>query len=253
MKDYFIIDAFTFYNEFDLLEARLSILRNVVDVHLLVEGDKTFQGKAKPFYYFDKSSCYEKLYYGSAKLPQQATPWMREATQRQFILDYAKCIESNGKPVIVLLSDADEIPHPDAIRNLMTMHQEELIRGKVIGFHQDCYYYYSNLLTSFKWIGTKAQMLDHILNIQAVRDSRTSINMEPYGWHFSYLGGIDMVQDKIKSFSHAEYNSPAILNAVHDKIKMCKDLFGRKVSMTFIDKNCIPKEVWHLAKDDTLE
>ncbi|MGN1154116.1 MAG: hypothetical protein ACI4S3_08810 [Candidatus Gastranaerophilaceae bacterium] len=35
------------------------------------------------------------------------------------------------------------------------------------------------------------------------------------GWHFSYLGGIDSIVNKIKSFSHQEYNKAKYLDKTH--------------------------------------
>ena len=39
-----IYDCFIFNNEIDLLELRLSILDDVVDKFVIIEGDKTFSG-----------------------------------------------------------------------------------------------------------------------------------------------------------------------------------------------------------------
>ena len=42
-----IYDCFIFNNEVDLLELRLSILDDVVDKFVIIEGDKTFSGNYK--------------------------------------------------------------------------------------------------------------------------------------------------------------------------------------------------------------
>lgn len=46
-----IFDAFSFYNELDLLEIRLHELSDVVDFFVLVEATRTHSGRFKPLYY----------------------------------------------------------------------------------------------------------------------------------------------------------------------------------------------------------
>lgn len=45
-----IYDCFSFFNELDLLEIRLNVLKDVVDRFVLVEAGETHAGKPKPFY-----------------------------------------------------------------------------------------------------------------------------------------------------------------------------------------------------------
>ena len=47
-----VYDGFIFYNELDLLRVRLVEHAPFVDRFIIVEGDRTFAGKPKP-YYFD--------------------------------------------------------------------------------------------------------------------------------------------------------------------------------------------------------
>ena len=48
-----IVDCFPFFNELDLLEIRLNILKDVVDKFVLVEASKTQTKLDKPFYFED--------------------------------------------------------------------------------------------------------------------------------------------------------------------------------------------------------
>lgn len=49
------------------------------------------------------------------------------------------------------------------------------------------------------------------------------------GWHMSYFGGLDFIQDKLISFSHQEFNSAEYNNAenILAAIENGKDLYGR--------------------------
>ena len=55
-----IYDCFIFFNELDLLEIRLSELYNYVDYFVIVEANKTFKGKSKPFYFEENKQKYKK-------------------------------------------------------------------------------------------------------------------------------------------------------------------------------------------------
>ena len=51
-----IYDCFTFFNELDLLEIRLNVLRDVVDRFVLVEAGETHTGKRKPLYFRENAA-----------------------------------------------------------------------------------------------------------------------------------------------------------------------------------------------------
>ncbi|WP_395050077.1 hypothetical protein [Flavobacterium sp.] len=70
------------------------------------------------------------------------------------------------------------------------------------------------------------------------------------GWHFSYLGGKEMIKYKIKNFSHQEYNVPEIVS--DEYIDFCINngysLFDYYKN-PHIKPKYIKKEISHLPKD----
>ncbi len=50
------------------------------------------------------------------------------------------------------------------------------------------------------------------------------------GWHFSYIGGINSIIKKIKSFSHSEYDTPEYLNreSILRKIENGENIFNKQ-------------------------
>ena len=50
-----IFDCFIFFNEFDLLEIRLTELYDHVDYFVMAEANTTHTGNPKPFYFLDSS------------------------------------------------------------------------------------------------------------------------------------------------------------------------------------------------------
>jgi len=75
---------------------------------------------------------------------------------------------------------------------------------------------------------------------------------KPYfkGWHLSYFGDANHIQNKIASFSHQELNLPPFLNATHinECIGSGRDLFGRRVGVTRVESSFFPDYFVELAK-----
>jgi hypothetical protein len=66
------------------------------------------------------------------------------------------------------------------------------------------------------------------------------------GWHLTYFGDVDFIVNKIKNFSHTEYNNETYLNKlqIENCIKENKDLFlreGMEYTFTEISHEKLPK------------
>jgi beta-1,4-mannosyl-glycoprotein beta-1,4-N-acetylglucosaminyltransferase len=88
-----IYDCFTFFNEFELLELRLRELYDHVDCFVLVEADRTFQNKEKPFYFTEQMNAPRWQQYRDkikvvrvADMPIDTDTWGRERHQRDAII-----------------------------------------------------------------------------------------------------------------------------------------------------------------------
>ena len=257
-----LIDAFIFFDELELLEFRLKELSSVVDYFILVESDLTFSGEEKPLYFQENKQLFTEysdriihvVYKSSGK--EHADPWARETAQRNAILEGLNRIEIIAVDY-VMISDCDEIPHPDLLSqikcygfNIFAKQKNEKyfynlsdisiddyrFEEEVFGFLQDYYYY--NLeckhASSIWWQSriVTYRKLKELEGPNAIR--RLDINHQYYsnaGWHFSYFGGASRIIKKIKSFSHQEYNTPKYLNQykIEMAIKNHQDVFGRNL------------------------
>ena len=71
--------------------------------------------------------------------------------------------------------------------------------------------------------------------VRRLRDDPTQYQEEEAGWHFSYIGGIESIIYKLKSFSHAK-EAKKILHDIDDKAKITEivtsghDIFNRNMS-----------------------
>lgn len=223
-----VFDCFTYLNEAELLDIRLHELDSIVDKFVLVEGIVTFTNKKKPLYFNRNKNRFKDfkekiIHIVVGNSPNVSDPWAIERFQFNAIkrgLINAKIDDT------ILLSCVDEIPKKEKIY--------ENIKKKGINkvFLQKLSYYYLNLATGNNWEGTRMlQYKDLPEDIYTLRHSKADLKIKNGGWHFSYLGGPKRIQEKIRSYSHREYNTiehsslKNIENTIHNK----KDLFKREL------------------------
>jgi beta-1,4-mannosyl-glycoprotein beta-1,4-N-acetylglucosaminyltransferase len=227
-----VYDCFTFFNELDILEMRLNILSGVVDKFVLVEADKTFSNMKKPLFFENNQTRYSQflgkiIYIKIIDYPEYKDAWNMEHYQRNKIINGICCCDIND---IILVSDVDEIPNPNAIK-----YYKENETG-LYALIQEQYNYYLNYKRCiFKtWDLAKIAHYDDIIKLnytpQQLRDSKTDKVIQNGGWHFSSLGGIETIKYKIKAYSHQEYNNEKYIGdkILEEKIRCGLDMYNRK-------------------------
>jgi len=233
-----IIDCFTFYNEIDLLYYRLSILYEHVDYFIIVEANQTFSGKEKSLYYLNNIHLFEKfkdkIIHIVVNLPfkypnidyHKNEQWINEKYQRNSINNGIKKLSLNNDDLIII-SDLDEIPNP----NILIQIKDNKIKindGKILQL--DMYYY--NLYSKHhdKWYHSKIVSYNTYIKTtpEAIRHSKIQV-IENAGWHLSYFGDANFISNKIKNFSHQEFNSETYTDndKIQNRINKSSDLFGR--------------------------
>lgn len=213
-----IVDCFTFFNEMEILDIRLHELDSVVDKFVLVEARKTHSGLDKPLYYEDNKSLFtdfnDKIIHIIVDdFPVGDTYWTSENYQRNAITNgLVDCKDDD----IIMISDVDEIPRASRI-NSINLSQYFYV------FDQRIYYYFLNTyFPDFIWRGTYLTEYKHLKNKnpQYFRDKiKKGALIESGGWHFSYMGGIEKIQQKLKSFAHKEFSGGLFTN--EDYLKSC--------------------------------
>jgi len=277
-----IYDCFTFFNELDLLELRLKILSPVVDYFVLVEATKTHAGKTKPLYFNENKKRFKrwekkiihiivndmpnpgKIYFKKFwKLSSVLGlgRWKPEIYQRNQIIKGLKNCKNED---IIIVSDLDEIPNPDKF-NLLKRYIEE---DKIVLFNQNLYKFFLNGFVHSGWEGSRAcnfklfkklfkkkgDRLRRLRNLKlrfemkflkGKRNPLRSINGG--GWHFSYMGNINMILEKLSNFCHLENYSNLDLNnpkKIIEKIENGEDLFMDKLKINYVKiDNSFPNEI----------
>lgn len=226
-----IYDCFTFFNELDLLEIRLNVLKDVVDKFVLVEADRTFTNRPKKLFFEENKARFaefsDRIIHVIVKdHPPFKTAWHYESHQRNAIIRGL----TDAKPDdVVLIGDVDEIPMPAMI----AAHAH---KSGISVFNQIYFAYYLNFRNVRQqwWHGTKMLSYDNFCHVfdgvetihnemlpddinQGTTPSKIRMRTPPRsrcktrvirngGWHFTSLGGAERLAEKIKSFSHQEYN-----------------------------------------------
>jgi len=218
-----IYDCFKFLNELDLLEIRLNELDSVVDKFVLVEFKETHTGKPKPLY-FDEIKNTDKrfskfldkiIHIGLEANPKITNARRRDVFQRNAVkLGLSKCKPND----VIIVSDLDEIPAPDKIKSNLPD-----INGKnIVEFRQHNYRYFFNCRVNNPppqhpdWSGSRMIRYKNfaygqdfrLLTPEAKQRMGKVTYVEDGGWHFSWMGGVDAIIEKLGSFSHTEQDLP---------------------------------------------
>ena len=219
-----IYDCFTFFNELDLLEIRLNVLRDVVDRFVLVEAGETHTGKRKPLYFRENAARFAAfadriVYVSFDRFPEGYGPWERECHQRNEIL---KGLSDAAPDDVVLVSDLDEIPRPELVAEYARKPGVWSFNMRSFGFYLNwedvrcrtmCgtkMLAYRNLLTGFDGEETfYNEFLPQSVNAgttvskirrRAFPKSRGGERRLPHaGWHFTCLGGAAALLVKMRA------------------------------------------------------
>jgi beta-1,4-mannosyl-glycoprotein beta-1,4-N-acetylglucosaminyltransferase len=253
-----IYDCFNFYNELDILELRLNILYDYVDYFVIVESDVTHSGIPKKFFFEENKERFSKFLDKIINFKVFDTPnyfvnlpktddihldkiynYIKTQTNRFNIHtqpDYGRDFfqkESVRRALIncddndiIIYSDADEIPNPNTILNFKNLDfNNELYR-----LSQNMYIYYLNLLKEKNWYGSRIGKYAFIKNISLNElrgDNSLSVPIENGGWHFSFMGGKDMVKNKILTYSARDMANDNIIQSLENNMNNNIDPFFR--------------------------
>ena len=243
-----IYDCFQYFNEDHMVDLRLNILDENVDYFVISESTKTHQGKNKKINFdinkFSKFKHKIKFIVADYKKEINFTKHTGgespiEQHQRNSLIEGLKNASNED---LVILSDSDEIPD-------LTKLSEINNKKKYIAFCQKMFMYKLNLqnLNESNWIGSKITKVKYLSSMQEFRNmkfkkypfwriDKFSQQIINGGWHFSFLQTPDQILNKIKSFSHGEFNQENLnTQVIEKKILDNEDIFGRKNKLKKVD------------------
>ena len=214
-----IYDCFTFYNELDLLELRLSELYTSVDHFVLVESNQTFTNRPKPFLFEENQTRYQKymdkiIHVKVTDMPSSANAWDNEQHQRNAITRGLTTASDND---IVIISDCDEILRAQAV-DRMRLSDSQLFALRMPLYNFKFNYMRTTPGEYDAWAMAARNSIIDINTPDILRNQRFNPLgfeiVEHAGWHFGYLGNREYLIDKAQSFSHQEVNRPEFLEQI---------------------------------------
>lgn len=222
-----IYDCFIFYMENDLLEIRLEELYDVVDKFVLVESKFTHSGLPKPLYFEQDKERFKKYLDKIEHIVVDnfydcKCNWEREKKQRDAISEGLKNCNDDD---VIIISDSDEIPRAKTILECKD-------RPGIKVLEQSQYNFFLNYINNKEKIWRRGPRVlfykDFCGSADDVRYTQGEL-VENGGWHFTFLGGLKSIKNKIQNFSHQEYNNDYFLNDKRLKqlIYQGEDIFDR--------------------------
>jgi len=247
-----VFDSIIFFNELELLEMRLNILNDVVDHFVLTESPFTVSGNEKPLYYQENKDRFAKFndkitHHITEEIPNDFSHMLEKT---KFHVAY-KEPDPYGTPMIdipirfqralfnrnnsafgiekanpasddmIITSDADEILDPRVLQNMDWFdgynHYVAL---------QRTFYYQLNVLREEDWMGSRICNWFKLRNtsVDQLRQShQDSYRIEQGGWHWSYFGHINTIEQKLKACADSHHGSEDL----PEMVDMGKDPVGR--------------------------
>jgi beta-1,4-mannosyl-glycoprotein beta-1,4-N-acetylglucosaminyltransferase len=225
-----LYDCVIVSNELELLEIRLNELAPIATAFVIAEAPVTFQGDPKPLYF---QSNRERFAHFSDRIrhividdmpegTQARDHWRREHHQRNALLAALGDVAPDD---FVMLSDVDEIPRTQSVQTAMAMRER---LPTVHCFELAFYRYFLNYRHRDVWLrnGPRLTRCRYLSSMQGLRNVRppssnpsrsalrwiyASIAMRrpirrivhaDAGWHFSHMGGVERVAQRMRSGSH---------------------------------------------------
>ncbi len=232
-----------FFNELDLLEFRLTLLNEHVTHFVIAESNITHSGQSKPYHFEENKKRFDhwlhKITYLKVKQTTNGLDFSTKGTsynpksaafnienEHRNTLSVASSIANDED--LILISDLDEIPNPFSLKN------KSLETGPVAFSMLFHYYFFNcqNVGAERWWNGSilcTGKQFKHTTP-QLLRDNRNIFKrVRNAGWHFSYLGGVEKIKQKIQSFAHTELNREEYLSdtRIRKALEEGNDIFNR--------------------------
>lgn len=203
-----LVDCFMFYNEFKILELRLTLLAPYVEKFVLVESELNHIGTPKPLYFNENKDRFAKwlpmiehIIVRADEMPKDENPWAREKYQRECI---TRGLQNVDPFKIVMISDVDEFPD-------MTKIQYEHLPHMVVSVHMVMFEYSLDyMFTGEPWIGTVLTTCEVLMKHgpNYFRDNRWKFPIiKEAGWHLSSFGDGKHVFNKLHTYAHGKDES----------------------------------------------
>lgn len=219
-----IFDTFLFAGAFDLLDLRLRTLDKLADIFVIVEANKTFRGKAKPFEFERRRDDYAELadrirYVKVTDGPAEGEMDWRgteEAKRRAAVLDHQRNCVMRGlldadDQDVILLADLDEIPDPRVLGHVLSALREQsfvTMRLRMYAFWLNARLdnWTSGIWTTADRLRREKRTLAEIFRQCRMKPTGPLVHG---GWHFTWLGPLPRIEAKLSVIMESKWDTDA--------------------------------------------
>lgn len=218
-----------------MLECRLYEMDSFVDCFVLVESRQTFQGQEKPLVFSDNRQLFrkylDKIIFVEAESIETDNPWLREYLAREAIKKELSVFSPND---VIIHGDVDEI-----VSKVVGHQLESLIEGHpTVAIDQRFYSMAIDWQYPTTWQGSvvaRKSVVDS-MHMVDVRNARVLSHAVHGGWHFSWLGGPEVIRRKASAFSHTEDSVQSYIREMGERLYTeGYHVLGEKLSPVDID------------------
>jgi len=251
-----IFDCFMYFDEDLILDLRLNTLSEFVDKFIIIESNITHTGNKKSLKFdIKKFKNFEHKidYYPIENLIIDKNLRLKDSWSKHHLVDQsirnsiADYINDASDNDWILISDIDEIPNPEKIKDFDS-------NRKFAFFEQQMFCYKFNLksINESPWYGSRICVKKHLKSPQWLRNIKIKTNrsffsrllnnyqvLKDGGWHFTSIKSPSEIITKLKSFAHSEIVKPNMLNEdyIKNKIDNHEDIFEREIILKKIEIN----------------
>ena len=287
-----VFDCFMYFNEDVVLELRLNYLNKFVDQFIIVESTFNHSGQKKnlnfdvdKFPKFKDKIKYLVLNAQPSNLEKINDNDTEDEKSKKYILNgykrdhFQRNYISNGiddadQDDVIIISDIDEIP------NLEKLDLNKIQNDLILFNQKMCYYKFNLYQKNYSWNGSRACKKKNLISPQWIRDIKpkkypkwrldTYFSNHKYsnicfindgGWHFSYLNTPELIEQKLKSYTHhREYDlNPIGIENIEERIKnkmsvynlssdKRENQFAQGVKLEIMENNDLPSYIRHNLK-----
>jgi len=241
-----LIDCFPYFNERELLELRVSLLKDHVDGFLIADADRTHRGEPKAFTCAETikelglpDELIEVIHVKLPTVDEEPDHWVRERGQRDALGIYLSEMPKNA---VFICSDCDELPNPAKFEQIKS--ELEANPDAILGLDMSMHYGRADLQLCtplgelFHWhcaticTAGKLASLGSITNVRR-QTTRKVIGDRDAGWHLSWMGDSERRLKKLKSYAHWETDMPTVVETckTFEAVAGSIDMLGREDHM----------------------
>jgi hypothetical protein len=193
-----VYDGVLYNGEDDVLECRLYELSGVVDKFVIIEGDKSFTGLPHERGSRERFAPWaEKIHWVDIETPRMENAWHVEAAVRNRLFDEFTAIGVQPGDVVTVC-DADEIWAPWMVEHFLKAWHGVMMRHLVFSVHWEASLELTCVAGPFGQVDGSADQIRRV--------GRYSMPHLVGGWHLGWMGGQARCVEKLRRFSHQEYN-----------------------------------------------